>query len=128
MHNYNFTDFKNAFEFLNLHAHKYPFAAIVENEFTLQEVNEAFAMPLPTGHCALASGSNKSKYLTSPSNSKNQSNPWRKELSSKFYLFAPWRKVGRSADWPVQRCRAAHLHQERGDTFPLPRKRKGVTS
>lgn len=42
IHNYNFTDFKNAFDFLRRNWEKYPFGAVVEKEFPLEEINEAF--------------------------------------------------------------------------------------
>jgi alcohol dehydrogenase len=43
IHNYNFTDFKNAFDFLQRNWQVFPFGKVVEKEFTLEEVNEAFA-------------------------------------------------------------------------------------
>lgn len=42
LHNYNFTDFMDAFGFLEQHWKKYPFGSVVEKEFTLDAVNEAF--------------------------------------------------------------------------------------
>jgi putative phosphonate catabolism associated alcohol dehydrogenase len=54
IHNYNFTDFKNAFDFLKCNWKKYPFGRVVEKEFPLDQVNEAFeyaihAKPLRVG-------------------------------------------------------------------------------
>ena len=42
LHNYNLEDFKNAYDFLKRNWEKYPFSSIVEKEFGLTEVNEAF--------------------------------------------------------------------------------------
>lgn len=43
LHNYNFTDFIHAFGFLEHNWEKYPFGSVVEKEFSLEEVNAAFA-------------------------------------------------------------------------------------
>lgn len=42
LHNYNFDDFIYAFHFMRGNWERYPFAAIVESEFPLQSVQEAF--------------------------------------------------------------------------------------
>jgi putative phosphonate catabolism associated alcohol dehydrogenase len=42
LHNYNFADFKYAFEFMKCNWEKYPFSAVVEKEFSLGEVEDAF--------------------------------------------------------------------------------------
>jgi alcohol dehydrogenase len=42
MHNYNFDDFKYALKFLIANWQKYPFETVVEKEYSLQEVEDAF--------------------------------------------------------------------------------------
>ncbi|MDF2190632.1 zinc-binding dehydrogenase [Paraflavitalea sp. CAU 1676] len=42
IHNYNFTDFRYAYDFLQQHWSTYPFSEVVEKEFPLEVVNEAF--------------------------------------------------------------------------------------
>jgi len=43
LHNYNYEDFSVAVDFIIDHWQKYPFVDLVEKEFSLEEVNEAFA-------------------------------------------------------------------------------------
>jgi putative phosphonate catabolism associated alcohol dehydrogenase len=42
LHNYNFSDFKYAFDFMKRNWQKYPFESVVEKEFLLENANEAF--------------------------------------------------------------------------------------
>jgi alcohol dehydrogenase len=42
LHNYNFQDFINGFDFLEQNWKKYPFGSVVEKEFTLSQADEAF--------------------------------------------------------------------------------------
>lgn len=42
LHNYNYQDFKYALDFMERNVEKYPFSQIVEKEFSLNEVQEAF--------------------------------------------------------------------------------------
>lgn len=42
LHNYNFDDFKYAFDFMERNWEKYPFSTVVEKEFSLEKVEEAF--------------------------------------------------------------------------------------
>ncbi|WP_423737845.1 zinc-binding dehydrogenase [Chitinophaga caseinilytica] len=42
LHNYNFEDFRNAFAFIHANWKKYPFASMIEKEFTLGETQAAF--------------------------------------------------------------------------------------
>lgn len=46
LHNYNFTDFRNAFDFMKRNWNKYPFSNVVEKEFELIQVKEAFEYAL----------------------------------------------------------------------------------
>ena len=46
LHNYNYTDFSFAVDFIIAHGNKYPFAKLIENEFTLDRINEAFSFAL----------------------------------------------------------------------------------
>ena len=43
LHNYNEIDFKNALQFMISNYRNYPFSKLINNEFELNEVNEAFA-------------------------------------------------------------------------------------
>ncbi|MGJ1430716.1 zinc-binding dehydrogenase [Sphingobacterium spiritivorum] len=43
LHNYNYSDFNTAVDFITDHLDNYPFAGLIEKEFPLEEVNEAFA-------------------------------------------------------------------------------------
>lgn len=43
LHNYNYEDFVNAHEFITKNWNKYPFGSVVEREFGLAEVDQAFA-------------------------------------------------------------------------------------
>lgn len=42
LHNYNYEDFKYALDFMKRNWEKYPFGQVVEKEFTLEEVQQAF--------------------------------------------------------------------------------------
>ncbi|MFD1768332.1 zinc-binding dehydrogenase [Sphingobacterium suaedae] len=46
LHNYNYTDFSFAVDFMIAHGHKYPFARLIEKEYTLQQINDAFSFAL----------------------------------------------------------------------------------
>lgn len=46
LHNYNFDDFRYAFGFMRRNWEKYPFGSVVEKEFPLDEVKEAFEYAL----------------------------------------------------------------------------------
>ncbi len=46
LHNYNFDDFRYAFDFMRRNWEKYPFGSVVEKEFPLEAANEAFEYAL----------------------------------------------------------------------------------
>jgi len=46
LHNYNFADFKYALDFMSKNWDKYPFASVVEKEFSLEKTQEAFEYAL----------------------------------------------------------------------------------
>ncbi|MGJ1269262.1 zinc-binding dehydrogenase [Sphingobacterium spiritivorum] len=43
LHNYNYSDFNTAVDFITDNLNKYPFTSLIEKEFSLEEINEAFA-------------------------------------------------------------------------------------
>ncbi|SMG24948.1 zinc-binding dehydrogenase [Sphingobacterium psychroaquaticum] len=46
LHNYNYADFDFAVDFILAHVKKYPFASLIEQDFPLDEANEAFHFAL----------------------------------------------------------------------------------